>query len=318
MTRLYFPFCFLCVSGLAQFSFDPRATVLRGRVSADRSALQLYSVLIESLSDRMTRQTTVTDIGGEFNINGVPCGEYRLTVSDRSGATVHQGFISVIDNGPPVEIQVAREQVSRPTAGVVTIAALRHKVPRKAARRLESALAARRRGDLKQSVHELLGALSIDPGFTEAHNNLAAAYIDLGRYDDANRELDVAATIDPASPLVALNRAVCLTRMGEMSEAEVFARRAIELDRTSPRARFALGAILFEQRKFTAEAVDNLKMGAQSVPTGHLMAAQILATNQRTAEASEQLRRYLDSGEAPNRPVVEKWLVRLTAPSVVP
>ncbi len=318
MTRLSFAVCYFCLTALGQMSFDPRATTVYGRVSGNSSQLQSYAVQIEALNERMRRYSVTTDIGGDYRITGVTAGEYRITVADGNGTNLYQGFVSAVENGPGIDVHLTDRAVSRPVSGVISLAALSHKVPRKALQRLQAAAEAKRRGDLDQSVTELLKAVAIDPQFIEAHNNLAAAYIDLKRYEDASRELDVAAQLDPASPLIALNRAVCLTRTGQLSDAESSARRAIDLDRTSPRAHFALGVILFQQRKYTTEAVDNLKVGAQANSLGHLMAAQILATTRRTGEASEQLRHYLANGEVPNRPVVEKWLARLNDAPTAP
>jgi tetratricopeptide (TPR) repeat protein len=49
-----------------------------------------------------------------------------------------------------------------------------------------------RTGDLKGAEREYVEAIKVEPKFGEAHNNLAVIYMITGRFDEAEREIDLA------------------------------------------------------------------------------------------------------------------------------
>jgi len=154
-------------------------------------------------------------------------------------------------------------------------------------------------------------ALRIDPDFVAAHNDLATDYIVLKQFDKALAELDKAAKLDPAAWVVPMNRAVCLMQIGRFDEAEKAARRAVQLNGTSPRTRYALGLVLANERKFTPEAIDNLLRASVEAPTARLVVAQIFMDKGRIPDAREQLRLYLDGCSGERCKVVQNSLARL-------
>jgi predicted Zn-dependent protease len=101
--------------------------------------------------------------------------------------------------------------------------------------------------------------------------------------------------------------------MGDFAEAEVFARRAVELDPVSPQARHALAMVLFQEQKFTPETIDNLERSSEAFPAARLTAAYILVQSGRQQDACVELKRYLETGQAEHRAIVQGWLARLTA-----
>jgi tetratricopeptide (TPR) repeat protein len=297
----------------AQIPNDPARTfTLHGRVITQTETHQSYVVQLASGANHLIIPGVSTDLAGEFHINGLSSGQYSLTVTDSVGRILQEGFVNVVDN-VPLEIRLQPAATARPPSGAISVAKLRHKVPGKAAREFNAAKRARRTGDIDQALAHLLNATRIDPDFMEAHNNIAAALIDLKRFDEAMRELDRAAELDPTDALVNINRAVCLSRMGDFAEAEVFARRAVELDPVSPQARHALAMVLFQEQKFTPETIDNLERSSEAFPAARLTAAYILVQSGRQQDACVELKRYLETGQAEHRAIVQGWLARLTA-----
>jgi Flp pilus assembly protein TadD len=313
MIRALISVCLFYGTASAQIPNDPSKTfTLHGRVTTETETHQSYFVQLASGADHFVVPSVSTDLAGEFHINGVIAGQYSLTVTDSSGQVLQEGFVNVSSN-VPLEVRLQSQRAARPATGVISAAKLRHKTPGKAVREFNGAKQARADGDVIQAVDRLQKAIRIDPGFMEAHNNLAAAFIDLKRFDEALFELDRAAELDPADALVNINRTVCLSRMGEFAKAEVYARRAVDLDPMSPQARHALAMVLFQEQKFTLETIDNLERSADAFPAARLTAAYILSRNGRQEDACVELKRYLDGGQAEHRAVVEGWLARLSA-----
>jgi cellobiose-specific phosphotransferase system component IIA len=62
-----------------------------------------------------------------------------------------------------------------------------------------------------------------------------------------------------------------------------------------------------------AEALDNLQRAADEIPKAHLLAAKILAENNRREDAAKHLQDYLNSPQADDldRQKVEGWLEEL-------
>jgi tetratricopeptide (TPR) repeat protein len=132
-------------------------------------------------------------------------------------------------------------------------------------------------------------------------------------FDRALAELDQAATLDSGAAQVQVNRAGCLAQMGRLDEAEIAARRAVQLNGASPRARYTLGLVLANLRKLPAEAVTNLLGASDAYPGARLLAAQILLNSGLRSDAREQLRRYLRTCSGENCKSVQSSLDRLNS-----
>jgi Flp pilus assembly protein TadD len=295
----------------AQFPGSGDQTIVRGQVLGDRPIGDVYIVELQPLSGSMNKQQTVASGAGDFHLSGVELGDYRLIVTDRQGGVIYEQLLHIDKSGAPIEVRLPSSSSAKAPAGMVTLASLRHKVPKAAVREYRAAVEARNHGDGGAVLAHLLKAASIDPGFAAAHNDIAAQYIDVKRYDGALAELDKAEALDPASVAVQLNRALCLSRMSRLVEAEAAARRAMQLDGASPRSRYLLGMILINEKKFTREALDDLVESSEKYPQARLTAARILAQTGHNSEAREQLSRYLNGCRAPNCQSVQTWLDRL-------
>jgi tetratricopeptide (TPR) repeat protein len=299
----------LFVFGAAgQFPGTGDQTTVRGQVLSDRPLGDAYIVELHPLSGSMNRQQTIASGTGDFHMSGVEVGDYRLIVTDHQGGVIYQQLLHIDKSGAPIEVRLPASSSAKAPAGTVTLASLRHNVPKQAVREYRAAVEARHRADGETAIAHLLKAVAIDPEFAAAHNDMAAQYLDGKRYDSALAELDKAEALDPASIAVQLNRAICLSRIGRFVEAETAARRAMQLDGASARSRYLLGLILINQRKFTREALDDLVESSEKYPEARLTAAQVLVQTGRNSEAREQLSRYLDGCKAQNCQSVQKWL----------
>jgi len=72
-------------------------------------------------------------------------------------------------------------------------------------------------------------ANSLDPEFYFSYNDLGIVLMKLNKYGEANAAFSVALAINPASSEINTNIAQSLVMMGKVNDAEVYARKALEL-----------------------------------------------------------------------------------------
>jgi tetratricopeptide (TPR) repeat protein len=87
---------------------------------------------------------------------------------------------------------------------------LAHKPPAAAVREFKRGLKLKLHGRLEEAREHLAEASRLDPGYWEAHANLADVYWSLHRVTDALDQLDAAIAIDPNNESLHSNRALAL------------------------------------------------------------------------------------------------------------
>lgn len=97
---------------------------------------------------------------------------------------------------------------------------------------------------LDTAVEYFTKALAILPGYRDAHNNLAAAYAELGRYQDALVHLQQAVQLSANDPMAHLNLGIIFSRLGRVDEARMEFRRAQALGPNDPAVRAQIDALL--------------------------------------------------------------------------
>ena len=170
----------------------------------------------------------------------------------------HDGAIRSVLPPAPDRTSVSPEPVS--------VAALLHKIPKKAKRAFEEALKLSEAGDIEGAVSKLTDALRLDPDFAQAHNNLGAQYFRLDRLDEAAAAFERSLALDPVSAAVHANLAAVEVRRHNLRQAETSLRRALAISSTNPRARYLLGLVLSEWPETQAEAIQHLEAAAPRLP----------------------------------------------------
>jgi tetratricopeptide (TPR) repeat protein len=144
-------------------------------------------------------------------------------------------------------------------SGVVTLHELSHKVPAKARKEYKRASNSMAKGDLTGAIEYFKKAVEVDPEFSSAITALGKLYLHKGYIAPAIEEFARAIAVDSHAPAPYYNLAIAYLRQGRYSDGERAARRVVELDRVGTHGPLVLGISLVLQKKFTAEAEENLR-----------------------------------------------------------
>ncbi len=268
---------------------------------------QLYAELAEQGAVRQR----VTVHRGEFEFRAVEPGRYELRITDAHGEPLAQDFVTI--SGPaaaPLQIRLREVRRERPVSGVVSLARLRHRPPRKAAAEYVKGSRALERGEYGRAAEHFEKAVSMDPAYLEAHNNLGSCRLRLGDLPGAERSLRMALALDPRDAIVQGNLAAVLVAAGRPAEAEAAARRALELGPGAPKLHYVLALALRDQGRQPVEAIGHFRRAAAGLPQARLAAANLLAALGDRDAAAEELRQYLKTSP-PDHARVAAWLSAL-------
>jgi TolB-like protein/Tfp pilus assembly protein PilF len=144
--------------------------------------------------------------------------------------------------------------------------------------------------DLKGAEKEFRRALELNPSYATGHHWYALGVLQLeARWDEAVREIMVAAKLDPLSQIIALNKAKILFWAGRREEAMAQFRRAVELnpDNSFTRAEFGMALVYMSRSdEGIAEIQKAIQISPEAdVPRLRLALAYGLANRRTEAES---------------------------------
>jgi tetratricopeptide (TPR) repeat protein len=128
----------------------------------------------------------------------------------------------------------------QPASGSVSLRELEHPIAKKALRATYEAQVLSKKQNIAKAIEKLEEAVRIDPSYRDAHCNLGVQYARVGRFLDARAEFQKALDIGPPAALLYADMALTFTVTGEPGQAEIYARKALELDPESYGAQRAL------------------------------------------------------------------------------
>ena len=201
--------------------------------------------------------------------------------------------------------------VQAPVARVVTLHELEHRVPRRAAKEYERALKATAKGDNGDAIPHFQKAISIDPEFSDALNDLGTTYLQLGRIDFAIEQFNQAIRVDPHASKPCSNLAIAYLCQRQYRDAERTARRAVDLDRGSTHGLLVLAVSLILDGRFSADAERMLTKAAGEFTIAKFWLAVGLIQRGDIAKAKDQLKTYLADGDKNGAEVASAVLQRL-------
>ena len=209
-----------------------------------------------------------------------------------------------------IEIDVA-EQPRQRHAGLntVTLQELEHVVPRRAQAEMEKADSALFKNRMDDAISHYDRAISVDPEFVAARNNLAVAYFKMARVELAIRQLESATKTDPRRAALFTNLALGYALIRQYDAAERAARLAVDLDRADALPSFLLGLVLTPQLKSNGEALRYFEQAAGTYAEARLFAARLLMIEGQLNRAKLEIQTYLSCGsQANNHALAIHWL----------
>jgi tetratricopeptide (TPR) repeat protein len=274
-----------------------------------------YANLVIELRDSGKNHSNVVpvSVNGAADFQGIPEGSYLLTVRNMRGDAIHQEVVVVRSHSGPVSIRMPEQKKERPVSGLVSVARLKHKIPKDAKKAFVKSIELNEKGDVEGSLEYLKRATEIDAEYMEAFNNLGARYLRLGRYQEALGAFRRAMELDPSATMVQVNTGVALMALGNLHEAEAAFRRVIQLT-GEVKARYMLGLALYAQHQYTDEALDLLKQAQDDYPNARLALAVIHAHLGHTKEARQALNAYMPTAPEQGRKQAQALLAGLQQP----
>jgi tetratricopeptide (TPR) repeat protein len=199
-----------------------------------------------------------------------------------------------------------------PSAGnSVPVSQLR--IPSKAMKEFERARKAFQSGDVGTSAEHLQRAVQIYPDFIEAHNTLGLRFIQIGEYQKALAEHEIALSLDTHNAQTHQDLSFDLLLLNRYQEAEAEARQALDLDPKPAAPRYILARALIGQNRVTPEVIQMLRLSEDAFPDASLVLAQIHFEEGRTDQVIAALRHYLQRPSDPdNKLKAECWVAQLS------
>ena len=193
-------------------------------------------------------------------------------------------------------------------SSTVSVHQLEHSPPRKARNALHKGLRLLLKARFVEAIPWLCEAVKIDPEYTDAQNDLAAAYLKLGMPDKAIPPLISAIKSDPHWELPYFNLVLVYIHKNEFSKAEDTARQLIGIAPGNQRARIVLGLALTLENRFTPETQAVLTDAESVFPEATLLIGRVLAGRGEIEAAKSKISAYLASPGSRGRDIASEWL----------
>jgi len=223
-------------------------------------------------------------------------------------------FRTYLDSNDPLSLfhmPESNRAPKPPSANSVPVTQLR--IPSKAMKEFERARKAFESGDIRTSADHLQRAVQIYPDFIEGHNALGLRFVQIGEYQKAVTEHEIALSLDPRNAQTHQDLSLALLLTNRNQEAETEARQALHLDPQPAASRYFLARALIGQGHFTPEAIQLLHQSEHTFPNASLVLAQIHFTEGRTEQVIAALNRYLQAPPDPdNKQKAECWVAQLS------
>ncbi len=300
-----------CMMAQAQSSI--RGVRIEGEISS--TAVLMGQMTVELSGDSGAPQMTEVSPDGTFRFDSASPGTHQLRVIGAGGAVVYQELVSI--SGPDqrliVQVPDAGATANRAAGDTVSLQQLAHKVPRSAQKAFEKGRKAEHQNKPLEAEKMLRQAVSEDPEFADAHNELGAVEASLGKLPEAAAEFQKTIDVAPGHNLALGNLAIVLAKMKKFHDAVDVARRALQVTPQNDGLRYILGFSLVMDHGDPAEALANLRRAESTYPKAHLIEAELLAGSGKKSEAAGQLEAYLKGAAPgdPHRSQIEADLARL-------
>ncbi len=244
---------------------DGDGATIRGQLEAhftEGLTVQLYDI-----SRHVTLATSEITADGAFELRGAAAGSYFVTVTDRRGEEIYHGSTTVGGPGQPIlVIRAAEREPAQPITGAVSVHQLQHPLPHKAYNAIVQSERQAKAGDYAKAAASLEKAITIAPDFADAHMNLGAQYLRLGRFADAAVETQRAIALDGPNAPRLCNLSFAQMNLGNSTAALESVRAALRLAPGDAHAQYLIGMLLYLNHSPMDEVRRHLEIAARTMP----------------------------------------------------
>jgi len=156
--------------------------------------------------------------------------------------------------------------------------------PREFDRLVASAVELHQAGDVLGAIEAYSAALRVEPNHPGVRSNLGAAYVRLGKYDEAIEQYREALRIDAANPTVRFNLALAYYKAARIPDAIAAFKDVVKATPENAAAVLLLADALLQSGKFQ-QVIDILTLReeqfAQDLAFGYVLGTALLRTGQR-------------------------------------
>jgi Flp pilus assembly protein TadD len=267
--------------------------IIQGRIYFPSEPKEGKRVKVRLTSSDLLDQTTSTDEDGSFTFNGLPSGNYTITV----------------DGGKefdPASEAVMLDRETNTAGGrnrIITInmrpkgtAAAFNKIPKAARDLYAKGAESAAKGDSKKAVEQFKGAVDLYPEFALALNEMGVQYLKLGQPDKAADAFQAALKLTPDDASPRLNYGVALLQQKKYAEAETELREVLKKNNNLPTAHMYLGITLMSQQKLDdaeKELVRAVGFKSNEVSMAHRYLGGIYWAKRDYKRAADELETYL-------------------------
>jgi tetratricopeptide (TPR) repeat protein len=237
-----------------------------------------YSIQLLDMRDRTIIATAFGDTLGGFAFRGVSAGRYIARVMDGNAFVVREETITLDGVSPSIQLGAPEPQRKSAGGGTVSMQQLMNPPSKAAIKAFTQSQKYSTAGNYQEAAVALEKAIKLSPKFAEAHTNLAAQYLRLGKFEMAREQAKLAMEISGPNTKDLTNLAAASWAVGQAVDALNFARAAVRLDQRALGAQYIMGSILVLSPKTLREGMRHLELAAEKFPS----AAQKLATYRQT------------------------------------
>lgn len=245
------------------FAVEPGAS-LRGRVVAEpKPDFTLLRVAVYDANDKSELGVGPLHWDGSFQLKHLPEAVVEVVVLSPHGEPLARRYAAVPSKQ---EVDLKLPRFGAATGAATTLYHLSYKPAPAARKEWILAAAALRKHDSKAAIPHLDRAISLSPGFAEAHEHRGLIAMADGQLEIALQHLLRASEIDPEDVQFLSNAALACLAMSRDTDAERLARRILKLEPGSERGYFILGTSLARQNRNRDEAIAALNRAMESFP----------------------------------------------------
>jgi len=252
-------------------------STVRGEIEGG-GLLEGYSVSLYDL-ERHTSVYTAELHGGAFELRSAPPGAYMVTINNERGDEIYREGVTVRGGMAPITIRLPKIEQPRPVSGAISVRELQHRPTAKALRAALRAEKFSASGDVPKAAASLEKAIALSPDFADAHTNLGAQYIRLGRYADALKETQTAIELGGATPLLLCNLAFAQVSLNHLTDALESIRAALRMQPDYPQAHLLYGQLLIIGKGSRDAIIRHLQLAAKTMPVAQRALEKYLKGN---------------------------------------